>query len=163
MEAKLEAALTTSRKAPPAEAAGQALHDIISAPEAVIRKISMTGDENPYSELERCFGDYQSSDREADWQAVISDLSEGQPVSGTVVTRAHYGAFVDIGVGFPACLQIIFMDEMDRETYIANEWCPVGSAVTARILKIAGRQIALEQVPFEKVKKTMHGRLIVNS
>jgi ribosomal protein S1 len=119
----------------------------------------MTGDENSFSDLKRVFGDYQSGDREEDWQTVVDELSEGQSVSGTVIARAHHGAYIDIGVGFPACLQIILMHGMDHEAYVANEWCPIGSEVTARILRIAGRQIALEQVPFEEVKESMRERI----
>ena len=119
----------------------------------------MTGDENPFSDLKRVFGDYQSDDREDDWQAVVEQLSEGQTVSGTVVARAPFGAFIDIGVGFPACLQIILIREMDHESYVANEWCPVGSRIVATILRIDSRQIALEQVPYEEVIRKGRERL----
>jgi len=132
-------------------------------PKQPFEEFLMTGDENPHSDLKRIFGDYQSNDREEDWQTVVDALSEGQSVTGPVVARAHYGAYVDIGVGFPALLQIILMRGLDHEAYIANEWSPVGSEVTARILRIAGRHIALEQIPFEEVKQSMRARLEAES
>lgn len=38
-----------------------------------------------------------------DWDAVKQQLAVGRSVSGTVIAKAEFGAWLDIGVGFPAC------------------------------------------------------------
>jgi hypothetical protein len=68
-----------------------------------------------------------------EWNAVKKRLAIGQPVSGIVVAKAPFGAWLDIGVGFPALLLIPDVAGLTPQSYRANEWCPVGSAITAEI------------------------------
>jgi hypothetical protein len=107
-------------------------------------------DANWHSEIKRIFGDYESPELDSAWQAVVQTLNLGQSVTGEVVARAHYGAWIDLGVGFPALLQIVMMRDMDRETYVADEWCPVGSQIEAQVRILNERQIGLEQFPFDE-------------
>ena len=124
---------------PPIESATQSSHS---------RNNTMV-DVNWRNEIERTFGDYESPELESAWQAVIQSLKLGQSGTGEVVARAPYGAWIDLGVGFPALLQIIMMRDMDHETYLADEWCPVGSQVEAQVRILNDRQIGLEQFPFD--------------
>jgi len=67
------------------------------------------------------------------WSLFTAHVPVGAEVTGEVVARAVFGAWIDIGVGFPALLEIIAMADLTPEKYRAGEWCPVGSLVTARL------------------------------
>jgi ribosomal protein S1 len=99
-------------------------------------------------DLERLFPAHQSDARAADWEEVKRRLPIGMPVSGTVVARRPFGAFVDIGVGFPVLLEIIEIEGLTPELYRAGNWCPEGSRVTARVMSFQDRhrQIHVSQV-----------------
>ena len=58
-------------------------------------------------------------------------LAIDESVTGVVFARAHFGAWVDLGVGFPALLEIICIDGMTPERYQSGDWSPIGSEVTA--------------------------------
>ena len=75
-------------------------------------------------------------------------LHVGRSVTGVVFARAPFGAWVDLGVGFPALLEIICIAGLTPERFRAGDWCPVGSEVTAFIgdFRDRGRQIYLWQV-----------------
>jgi hypothetical protein len=100
-------------------------------------------------ELERLFPSHRSPDRGADWEALKQRLTYGQPVTGTVVAKSPFGAWVDLGVGFPALLEIIGIAGLTPEKYRASDWCPVGSEVSAFIgsFRDRSRQVGLWQVP----------------
>ena len=83
--------------------------------------------------LQEHFGDIKSDDARASWEEVKSQLSIGDHVSGKAITKAHFGAWIDVGVGFLALLEIIRMDGMTPENYQSDDWCPTGSQVDARI------------------------------
>jgi len=57
-------------------------------------------------------------------------------------------AFLDIGVEFPALLEIILMPDLPPEHFQADDWCPTGSKVTARVASYSDsvREIYLSQV-----------------
>jgi len=107
-------------------------------------------EQNWHDEIKRIFGDYESPELESDWQAVVESLAVGQSITGKVVARAHFGVWIDLGVGFPALLQIVMMRDMDHATYVADEWCPVGSQVEAQVRRLNERRIGLEQIPFDE-------------
>ena len=96
-------------------------------------------------DLESVFGGYRSPDQTAAWETAKSHLPLGTTVSGVVIARFPFGAFVDIGVGFPALLEIILMDVPVAE---CRQSYPVGSSVTAFIggFRDATRQIGLWQI-----------------
>ena len=92
------------------------------------------------------FRDADEAERE--WASLKDRLSPGQSVTGIVVTKAPFGAWLDIGVGFPALLEIVCIAGLTPERYQADEWCPVGSEVTALIGTFNDRnhQVGLWQV-----------------
>ena len=68
------------------------------------------------------------------WEALKKRLPVDSVVEGTVDAKAAYGAWIDVGVGFPALLEIIYIEGLTPERYQAGEWCPVGSKVRAMVL-----------------------------
>ncbi len=84
-------------------------------------------------DLDRHFPGHRSPEQAAAWEAAKARMPMGSRASGVVIARYPFGAFVDLGVGFPALLEIIFMDGLTPERYQADNWCPVGSSVTAFI------------------------------
>ena len=65
--------------------------------------------------LEEYFGDLKSNEALTSWEAMKSKLLIGDQVSGIVVTKAHFGAWIDLGIGFPALLEIIRMDGLTAQ------------------------------------------------
>ena len=82
------------------------------------------------------------------WSEVQLRLPIDAPVSGKVFSKAPYGAWIDIGVGFPALLLIPFIAGLTPARYRQGDWCPVGSQVSAfiRSFHADGGQISLWQV-----------------
>jgi predicted RNA-binding protein with RPS1 domain len=75
-------------------------------------------------------------------------MSVGDKVTGVVIARAHFGAWIDLDVGFPALLQIIeILELMMPGAYRAGDWCPVGSVVSASVTGFleSPREIYLSQ------------------
>jgi hypothetical protein len=96
---------------------------------------------------------------EREWAAVKQRLPVGQSVTGVVVARAHFGAWVDLGVGFPGLLEAIDITGMTPGRYRAGDWCPVGSEVTAFVGGFLddGHQIRLWQVRRRKQRQADPG------
>jgi ribosomal protein S1 len=69
-----------------------------------------------------------------DWNALRQRLSVGQPVRGVVVAQAAFGAWLDIGAGFPALLLLPDVAGITPERYAAGEWCPVGSTLDVQVV-----------------------------
>ena len=44
-------------------------------------------------------------------------------------SRCPFGAWLDIGIGFPALLEIIELTDLTQEAYRIGDWCPLGSQV----------------------------------
>lgn len=87
-------------------------------------------------------------DIEVRWAKLLTDLRAGDSVTGAVIAKAHFGAWVDIGVRFPALIEIPYVRDLTPERYRADDWCPIGSTIKARILGFATSmyQIRLAQV-----------------
>ncbi len=100
-------------------------------------------------ELDERFPEHRSPGRNDEWELLKQRLSYGRTVTGTVVARSPFGAWVDIRTGFPALLEIFVIAGLTPEKYQADDWCPVGSEVTAFIggFRDKARQIELWQVP----------------
>jgi hypothetical protein len=100
-------------------------------------------------DLDRLFPGHRSPDRAADWEALKQRLAYGRSVTGTVVAKSPFGAWVDIGVGFPALLEIVVIAGLTPERYRAGDWCPVGSEVTAFVggFRDSSHQVGLWQAP----------------
>lgn len=69
-----------------------------------------------------------------DWDVMKKRLAVGQSVNGEVVSKAQFGAWLDIGVGFPALLLIPNVAGLTPERYHKDDWCPIGSTLTANII-----------------------------
>ena len=100
-------------------------------------------------DLDRLFPGHRSPERVADWEGLEQRLAHGQSVTGTVVAKSPFGAWIDLGVGFPALLEIIVIADLTPERYRAGDWCPVGSEVTAFVggFNESSCQVGLWQVP----------------
>ncbi len=73
------------------------------------------------------------ADAQGDWEILKQQLPVGQSVTGTVIAKAPFGAWLDIGVGFPALLLIPNVEGLTPERYRNDQWCPVGSTVRADV------------------------------
>jgi ribosomal protein S1 len=98
--------------------------------------------------LGEIFPDSDSADKAEEWAALRERLSVDQVVDGTVVAKAPFGAWIDLGVGFPALLLIDVMEGLTPEKYRDGDWCPIGSRVTAKVSTFVdqNRQIGLWQI-----------------
>src|SRR5215470_1848894 len=88
------------------------------------------------------------NDIESRWGDLMTRLNVGDAVTGQVIVKAHFGAWVDIHVGFPALIELPYIRGLTPERYRADDWCPLNSILTARVLGIASslHQIRLAQV-----------------
>ena len=86
---------------------------------------------------------------EVKWKDVQAKLQIGDEVEGKVVHKAPFGDFIDIGVGFPALLQIVDMLDLTPEKYREGNYSQVGNIVKARIIGFRdySKQIILTQKP----------------
>jgi hypothetical protein len=102
---------------------------------------------NVQSALGEFFGDYLAADRLADWEKVKAGMPEGAMVSGKVVHRSHFGVWLDLAVGFPALLEIIFIDGLTPQKYQRDDYYPLETTVSAKVLRFrdSGGQINLMQ------------------
>ena len=103
---------------------------------------------NAHNNLEELFPDYRCASRSFAWESLKHQFDVDQCVTGTVVGKSPFGAWIDLGVGFPALLEIVVMEGLTPERYRADDWCPLGSVVTAFIAEFRDRdrQIRLWQV-----------------
>jgi ribosomal protein S1 len=99
--------------------------------------------------LDKLFPDHRSPSLSSEWEVLKQRLAVDQTVTGTVVAKSPFGAWIDLGVGFPALLEITVMEGLTPERYRADDWCPLGSEVTAFVggFRDDGRQVGLWQVP----------------
>jgi ribosomal protein S1 len=92
-------------------------------------------------DLRKFFGDYLWEENGEKWEGVKSQVGLGSSVSGDVVARYPFGVFVDLGVGFPALLEVIQFERAGVFRCTAMETHPeVGSTVTATVLWFDDRQ-----------------------
>jgi ribosomal protein S1 len=99
-------------------------------------------------DLDRLFPGHRSDTQATAWEHAKQRLAVGMPVSGVVVARYPFGAFLDIDTGFPVLLGIIEIEGLTPERYRAGDWCPTGARVTARVMGFneCNRQIHVSQV-----------------
>lgn len=92
-------------------------------------------------------------DRE--WAALKEGLRLGDSVTGTVLAKAPFGAWIDIGVGFPALLELPQIAGLTPAKYRADEWCAIGSEVNASVVAFQddNKQVYLSQVNLQKLHK----------
>ncbi|MDR3637005.1 MAG: hypothetical protein P4L84_24590 [Isosphaeraceae bacterium] len=99
-------------------------------------------------DLDELFPEHRSPARALAWESLKQRLAYGQAVTGTVVAKSLFGAWVDISVGFPALQEIVVIASLTPERFRAGDWCPVGSEVTALIggFRDRAHQVGLWQV-----------------
>ncbi|GAA5441840.1 hypothetical protein Misp06_00001 [Microbulbifer sp. NBRC 101763] len=97
--------------------------------------------------LQEVFGDYASPNEDERWQKVTEALRRGDHVEGVVLVHSSFGAWVDIGLGFPALIEVIHIVGMTPEKYKNDSYYPPGSRIEAMIRSVTtwGHQIRLEQ------------------
>lgn len=83
--------------------------------------------------LAKRFPQGDPAEQEMKWKAVKTKLAIGQSVTGTVVARAHFGVWLDLGVEFPALLLIVNIRDLTPEKYRNDQWCPLGDSVVATV------------------------------
>lgn len=94
------------------------------------------------------FDDHLSSSRAAEWAVVRSEVGVGESVRGRVIARRPFGVFVDIGVGFPALLEVLQFGDARKRRYRFEDYPAVGDTITARVVAFRdwNRQVALTQL-----------------
>jgi ribosomal protein S1 len=98
--------------------------------------------------LDKLFPAHRSPSRSAEWDALKQRIAVGQTVTGTVVAKSPFGAWIDLGIGFPGLLEILVIEGLTPERYRADDWCAPGSEVTAYVgvFRDEMRQVILWQV-----------------
>jgi len=84
---------------------------------------------------------------ELEWSLLKDRVAIWQSVTGAVVAKAPFGAWIDIGVGFPSLLLIPEIAGLSPKQYQSDDWCPIGSEVTelVRGFHDRNRQVVLTQ------------------
>ena len=85
------------------------------------------------------FYKHDSPEAAGAWEALKERLPVDSVVEGVVDAKSDFGAWIDIGVGFPALLEVVYIEGLTPERYQSGEWCPVGSNVRAMVLGYADR------------------------
>jgi ribosomal protein S1 len=94
------------------------------------------------------FGDHLSPAKAVEWAAVPTRLGVGDSVRGRVIARRPFGVFVDIGVGFPALLEVMQFEDARQRRYNLDGYPAVGETIIARVLAFTehNRQVRLTQL-----------------
>jgi ribosomal protein S1 len=81
------------------------------------------------------------------WPDVRARLAVGQQVMGTVIARAPFGVWLDIGVGHPALLRVPEMQYARERRIGFDEYPTIGEIVEAWVIDLADcrAEISLSQ------------------
>jgi small subunit ribosomal protein S1 len=85
------------------------------------------------------FPDWETPGALARWPEVRTRLRVGQAVRGTVIARAPFGVWLDIGVGFPALLLVPEMREAKLRRIPFEDYPPTGAQIEACINALGDR------------------------
>ncbi len=102
--------------------------------------------------LEQRFPPRDPVTEQRDWHTLRQCFSVGDMVRGVVIARAAFGAWLDIGAGFPALLLLPDVAGITPEGYAAGEWCAEGSTLDVQVVLFndRDRKIRVSQgVPHE--------------
>ena len=79
------------------------------------------------------------------WSRVSAELSVGDAVAGRVVSRQHFGLFIDIGFGTGACGLLLVAEFRDADVirYQLDDYPNVGDSVTAVVRGICTERQAI--------------------
>jgi hypothetical protein len=87
--------------------------------------------------IEELFPRRREASADSTWLSVKQQLAIDQVVQGVVVARAHFGAWIDLGLGFPGLLLVPYIDYEQAAQCIAGEFCPVGMSLQAFVAGFA--------------------------
>lgn len=89
-----------------------------------------------------------SAAKSGEWAAVPTRLGVGESIRGRVIARRPFGVFVDIGVGFPALLEVMQFEGARQRRYNLEDYPAVGDMISARVVAFAdhNRQVLLTQL-----------------
>jgi len=90
----------------------------------------------------RCiYGDYLAPDKERSWEHAKTLVRLGDTVTGEVIKQYRFGVFVELGVGFPALLQVVqFGAEQSRRYTSMSDYPALGTRISARVAGFQDRQ-----------------------
>lgn len=93
-------------------------------------------------DIRACFPNWGTVNAGACWP----EVRVGQAVRGTVIARAPFGVWLDIGVGFPALLLVPYMRGAKLRRITFEDYPPVGTQAEGRINSLGDRgEIGLTQ------------------
>jgi hypothetical protein len=99
-------------------------------------------------EIRTRFPDWKTSDALIRWPTDKARLKIGQQVSGTVIARAPFGVWLDIGAAHPALMEATEMARPGQRPVQSIDWPPTGTNLTATIVALGDKaEIALSQFP----------------
>ncbi|MEM7456556.1 MAG: hypothetical protein AAF456_19580 [Planctomycetota bacterium] len=79
------------------------------------------------------FPDWGTTEALKDWSDVGNQISVGQEVSGTVISRAPFGVWLDIGLAWPALLRVVNMCSGDFGPVSLEQYPAEGTALNGRV------------------------------
>jgi len=100
------------------------------------------------ADLKANYGDYLAPDKKRAWEHAKTLLRSGDTVTGEVIKQYHFGVFVELGIGFPALLEVIQFDaEQSRRYTSVSDYPAIGTRISARVVLFEdrARQVALTQ------------------
>jgi ribosomal protein S1 len=97
-------------------------------------------------EIREHFPNWGTAQAAVGWPEVRSTLHIDQEVRGTVIARAPFGVWLDIGVRFPALLLVPNMSGAKTRRITFDEYPAIGESIEARVQALGDRgEIGLTQ------------------
>jgi hypothetical protein len=90
-------------------------------------------------DIKRHFPLWETTEALANWPDVLHKLKPGQAVTGTVIARAPFSVWLDIGVGFPALLLVVYMKGADTRRITFDDYPAMGERVEGWITAMGDR------------------------
>lgn len=87
-------------------------------------------------DIRQVFPDWKPPEVPERWPAIRTLLSIGRDVTGTVIARAPFGIWLDIGVGHPALLLVVRMAGAQQRRIVFEDYPAHGSIVSGRVYVI---------------------------
>jgi hypothetical protein len=98
------------------------------------------------TDIRAVFPDWQTDAAAERWPEIRASLSVGQTATGSVISRAPFGVWLDIGVNQPALLLVVNMDGANTRRIAFEDYPEKGTELTARINALGDRgEIGLTQ------------------
>ncbi|HQU42626.1 MAG TPA: hypothetical protein PK867_07425, partial [Pirellulales bacterium] len=102
------------------------------------------------------FPDWGTDAASPRWPSVRSGLRVGETVSGTVIARAPFGVWLDIGASFPALLLVPNMSGARERRITMADYPSLGTQIEGRINALGDRgEIGVsQQYPDDMIEGT---------